>query len=95
MNQITYENIRIWKRAIIIALFYILYFSVPWVAGHFSPSGPCTPGLGVILLLFLPLINIAWLIIEVIKSLRDQKLSVELIIQLIVCFIWTTSLVLS
>jgi len=41
---------------IVTLLFYVLYCCACWIANYFSPSGPCTRGLGFMMFLgFLPL----------------------------------------
>jgi glucan phosphoethanolaminetransferase (alkaline phosphatase superfamily) len=55
------------KSAVKTVLFYAIYYLVSTIAEQFQKTGPCNPGLGMILLFFLPFITFILLIINLIK----------------------------
>jgi len=44
------------KYTIWTVIFYVIYGLAAWVGERISPSGPCIPGLGVMILIFTPMV---------------------------------------
>ena len=61
------------KSAFLTVLFYVIYFLTSTIAEQFQKSGPCNPGLGMIVLLFLPIITVILLIFNLIKYYSQHK----------------------
>jgi len=76
------------KSAIQTILFYGVYFLLSYIAEYFVKSGACTPGLGFILLSFLPFLILILFIINLIRYFAHQKKHVQfsLIIHTLVLF---------
>jgi hypothetical protein len=60
------------KSAILTVLFYVIYFLTSTIAEQFQKS-ICNPGLGMIVLLFLPIITFILLIFNLIKYYSQHK----------------------
>ncbi|MCE3076101.1 hypothetical protein [Chryseobacterium gwangjuense] len=55
------------QSAILTIAFYIAYYLLSLLGEYFDKTGPCTPGLGILLLMFLPIVTLALLIVNLIK----------------------------
>lgn len=72
MEFLSFKN-KTFKSIILTLLFYLTYFLTSIIAEQFHKSGPCNPGLGIIILFFLPLITTLLLIINLIKYYHYEK----------------------
>jgi hypothetical protein len=61
------------KNTVLTLLFYGLYFLLSYIAEYFVKSGPCTPGLGILLLIFLPFLSLFLCIASLIRYFSYQK----------------------
>jgi hypothetical protein len=82
-----------WRGAFLAGLVYVALLISAWLANLSSPSGPCTPGLRVMLFFLLPIVNILWLIVDVFKSVRARNIQLEIITHTIVLLTWMSLLV--
>jgi hypothetical protein len=78
----------VWKGTFFAGLVYGFMILSAFVLERFSPSGPCTPGLGVLSLFLFMIANIIWTIADVAKSLRSQELKRELLLHILVLMTW-------
>lgn len=84
------ENLYL-KNALFTIGFYFLLLIVSYFLDIISPSGPCTPGLGALILLALPFISGLMLIINVFRYFLYKK---ELISSIIIHFLIFGSLLI-
>ncbi len=61
------------KKAAMAVLFYPVFFLSCFLLEKASPSGPCTPGLGMIFLFLLPFISAIFLIVNAVKLYNGKK----------------------
>lgn len=54
-------------------LFYLIAALTIYIFEKIAPSGPCTPGFGILTLLLLPFVSGVLLIINLIKLYKGQK----------------------
>ena len=74
--MITFFNIKnkALQSAILTIVFYLAYYLLSLLGEYFDKTGPCTPGLGVLLLIFLPILTLILLIVNLIKYYsRNEK----------------------
>lgn len=78
------------KSAIQTLLFYSFYFLLSYIAEFFVKSGACTPGLGFLLLLFLPVLSLILFFVNLIRYFAYQKKYVQfsVIIHSLVLFLF-------
>jgi len=88
MINILLRNMGVWRRAFVAGMIYIVFFVTAWLTNLSSPSGPCTPGLGLLMLFLLPLLNIIWLIIDLVESAKAQKFDRIILAHSIVLLFW-------
>jgi hypothetical protein len=70
-------------------LFYIAILSIVFIAERLEPSGPCTPSLGILLLLFFPLAMIFLVILNAIKFFTGKKANLyPLFLHIIMLICW-------
>lgn len=78
-----------WKslRYILLTLgMYVVLAALSWVLGSVSPSGPCNPGLGVLVILFIPLLCIPAFFISLGLTITGRKAHrIPMIIHGLVC----------
>ena len=74
------ENLYL-KNALFTIGFYLLLLIVSYFLDIYSPSGPCTPGLGATILLALPFISGVMLMINIFRYFLYKK---ELIISILI-----------
>ena len=60
------------KNTVLTLLFYGLYFLLSYIAEYFVKSGLCTPGLGILLLIFLPFLSLFLCIASLIRYFSYQ-----------------------
>jgi hypothetical protein len=53
--------------------FYALFIGLGYWANRISPSGPCTPGLGFLVLMLLPVISSVLLIVTLVSVAKGRK----------------------
>jgi len=82
------HNLGAWRSAVIATLIYLGLLLGAWLTNLSSPSGPCTPGLGVLLFFLLPIVNMVWLMVDVVKSVRARNVQPEILIHTIVLVSW-------
>lgn len=63
------------KKALVTILFYVIAGIVIFFLNEASPSGPCTPGLGILAFLLLPVISATRLVVNFLKLLQGVKAS--------------------
>ncbi len=61
------------KKICLTILFYLIAAISIYVLEESSPSGPCTPGLGILSFMLLPFISAILLIINFIKTYKGDK----------------------
>lgn len=73
--------------------FYALFALIVFVLNKIAPSGPCTPGPGILLLLFLPIISIGLLVRNIFNALTKQTSNGRVILVHLVIMIFFITLV--
>ncbi|WP_225685730.1 hypothetical protein [Chryseobacterium tagetis] len=61
------------QSAILTIAFYIVYYLLSLLGEYFDKTGPCNPGLGILLLMFLPIVTLALLIVNLINIILIKK----------------------
>jgi hypothetical protein len=61
------------KYTLLTTLFYLLFLPLVPILEHYWPSGPCNPGLGILLLLLLPIVAALGLIISLVGRLKGNR----------------------
>ncbi len=84
------ENLYL-KNALFTIGFYLLLLIVSYFLDIYSPSGPCTPGLGATILLALPFISGVMLMINIFRYFLYKK---ELLSSIIIHFLIFVSLLI-
>ncbi len=84
------ENLYL-KNALFTIGFYLLLLIVSYFLDIYSPSGPCTPGLGAAILLALPFISGVMLMINIFRYFLYKK---ELLSSIIIHFLIFVSLLI-
>ncbi len=73
------------RKIVLTLVFYLIAFVSFSLLNKASPSGPCTPGLGIMSLLLLPFISAVLFIINIIKAAKGNKTNtISAIIHLLV-----------
>ncbi|WP_431210897.1 hypothetical protein ACQ86N_33830 [Puia sp. P3] len=54
-------------------IFYAVYCVAAWVLERVAPSGPCTPGLGVMVLIFTPMVGLALFLFSLIGRIVGRR----------------------
>lgn len=77
-------------------LFYAIYLSLALILEKISPSGPCTPSFGILMLIFLPIVTIILLIIFVINYFYNNKkqLKISILIHILILLIFSLYILL-
>lgn len=68
--------------------FYFAWIAAGYLLDKTSPSGPCTPGLGLFMLLLLPFVNLLLLVSSVIRSVVRKSFTPELLVHLLFLLFW-------
>ncbi len=63
------------KKVLVTILFYVIAGFVIFFLNEASPSGPCTPGPGILALLLLPVISAIRLVVNVVKVYQGNRSS--------------------
>ena len=63
------------NKGILTLLFYAVAFISIYILNEVSPSGPCTPGAGILLVILLPALSIVLLIYNINKTLKGNKMN--------------------
>jgi hypothetical protein len=87
--KIYFTKAGITKGGITIGL-YLVFFTVAFLLGKQYPSGPCNPGLDVLLFLFLPVPIITLLLFHLVKAANGNRSDgIPVMIHLIVLILYT------
>ena len=84
----------IWSKASTITLlFYVVMAAAIYVANIKSPSGPCNPGMGFILTLFLPVISLILLLVNFVSVIKGRKSQIipivmHLVALIVIAILW-------
>jgi hypothetical protein len=63
------------KKGLVSILFYVAAGAVIFFLNEWSPSGPCTPGLGILAFLILPVVSAIRLAANAVKVYQGNKAS--------------------
>lgn len=79
-----------YKSIALTILFYVIYTSLGLILEKTSPSGPCTPSFGILMLIFLPIVTIILLIIFIINYFYNNKkhLKIGILIHILILLIF-------
>ena len=54
-------------------VFYVIYCVAAWVLERVAPSGPCTPGPGAMVLIFTPIVGLAFFLFSLIGRIAGRR----------------------
>ena len=79
-----------YRAAILLAITYALFFPICWLLEKWSPSGPCTPGLGMLLLACGMITIPVFFVISLVYAIRGRKKHFGLLfVHGLVLLVWT------
>ncbi len=76
------------RNALFTGLSYAVYFVLALILENLSPSGPCTPGLGALLIMLWPFVIWLLLIIDIARFFRRKEVGISIMIHILMFLIF-------